>query len=146
MKIKLSNVRVMELYGAVVGVQKQASANDRRFNYAMERNEALLLPVARVIRKMDEENLKGYYEACDQEETAAKKDNRTLEQGWTERLKDGFKLEFEKNEKAMLDEREVDVYMVKFAWVPNVPGFMQRALGPVIERPSEEEMCQPEIG
>lgn len=145
MKVRLSNVKVMELYGAVLGIQKQASENDRRFNYAMERNEALLRPVACEVRRLDEENLKGYYEACDKEEAAAKAAGVKLNPELLERLKEHFKDGFEKNEKSMLEKREVVLYAVKFAWVPRCPGFMQRALGLLIEKPTAEELCQPLI-
>lgn len=142
MKVKLTNVQIMDVLGATGGALQQNSKNEPRFNYALDRNSALLTALARNIRNQDAVNLKGYYAAIDAEEAAAEKDKRTLEEGWEDKLKALFPQEFEVNAKFMLSVREVDLYKIKFSWLPKMPGFVQRGLLPITEAPTDIEMEQ----
>jgi hypothetical protein len=135
----------MELYSAVTGVLKQETENDRRFNYAMDRNAALLTSAVRLIRRKDAENLKGYYEAVDREEESAKKSGKELDQAAMDLLKGQFKDGFDKNAAMLSEVRDIELYEIKFEWLPAMPGFIQRVLALITSKPSDIEMGQPEI-
>jgi hypothetical protein len=145
MKVRIRNAKVMELYSAVTGALKQETENDRRFNYAMDRNAALLTSAVRLIRKKDAENLKGYYEAVDKVEEAAKAAGKELDQATMDGLKVQFKDGFDKNAAMLSEVREIDLYEIKFEWLPAMPGFIQRVLALITSKPSDIELGQPEI-
>lgn len=143
MKVRTTNRAIMDLAQAVAYYLQQQSMNEKHFNYAMSRCRAKLVPLIKSINKTDAENLKEYYAAIGKEKEEARLTKKTPDPEYIRRINERYKADIEKN-KAYLDtEIEVELFGIRYAWLPSAPGEPQAAIEPlIVDMPEESDLIK----